>query len=180
MSRSQDTQKVCSLVEKTQDIQASYIKFTVAVANIRGEDGLSEENIKKLQEAHQNLQKAVNSFPIDIASSSTSESSTPNKSREEPPKESRKRKRNLSSEITLEELKESIKFSSSPNISVQSLQSQKTVDDKINTLYHWEVEGSRLQARTALHSGYYLNLLRKKENLTTRQLVERFPGIPEP
>ena len=140
---------------------------------------VSSKNLEELKKSAKELQQEVEKLNF-LLEDNTSPVSTPSTSQKTDLSSSPlKRKRNPSGKLTLQELKESIKFEKPTQPSVAYLQNVKTIDDKVNLLYTWEIEGRRLQVRTSLHSGFYLQHLRSKYSWSVKQLCEHFEKIPE-
>ena len=90
--------------------------------------------------------------------------------------ETRKRVRSSSGEIssapTLQEIEDSLVFTTSEPDSVANLRKAKTNKEKLEILYLWEKQSHRQTIRYAFHQGYYIDTICESERISTRTLAK--------
>lgn len=151
------------LVEQFNTINSAFLKFSNTFKQIRERGELTQNSSKLIGEHHQELKKAVSSFTL------------PGK------QTTRKRQRQLSGEITLDELQKSIETSQETRVpSVSELQLHSDIFNKLKLLFSWERDANRTNIRIAFHQGFYINeLLTDKDNSHTIQSIHQATDIPE-
>lgn len=137
-------------------------------------------SLKELQKSATKLQEAVTELNFVLCENkpSTSTNQTASSS-----KKSSSRKRARSGDITLDEIYNSIGTSQTTQVpSVNELQFQNNILNKLKLLYSWEQDANRTNIRVAFHQGFYINkLLTDKDNTenNTIESIHQTTDIPK-
>ena len=152
-----------NLMEQFHTINSAFVKFSNTLREIHECGALTQDSSKLIDKHHQELKKAVSSFTL------------PGK------QTTRKRPRQLSGEITLDELRNSIDISEETRVpSVIELQRHSDIFDKLKLLFTWEGDTNRTNIRVAFHQGFDINeLLTDKDNSYTIESIHQTTSIPE-